>query len=339
LADRKELCTQAVESFKEVWQHVGKSNLTLHRFWEEHDPPSKITAPVFMVATLAKAINHLRKHATLIKADLIIFDEAHHMLAPKYYNCVRHLGALTSRVIGLSATPGRGYLHLHENFELAKIFWNNIITINSGKEGPITFLQRKGILAVAEKVRIEFYDPNFHLSNEEWKHIVADSEFPESVVKKLATNYIRNLKIAEKLKKLGDERKQVLFFGASVEHSRWLFAIAKYFGFSAAHIENSTPSTYRKDIVDKFRRGKINFIFNYDIFTTGFDAPNIDVVFIARPTKSYITFLQMIGRGMRGPLMGGTDKFDLVYIEDKVFEDINLDNLYESFGDYFGEYS
>ena len=54
-------------------------------------------------------------------------------------------------------------------------------------------------------------------------------------------------------------------------------------------------------ILDKFR-----FFCNCDLFTTGFDDPKIEVIMIGRPTKSIVLHQQMIGRGMRGPKMGGT---------------------------------
>ena len=54
------------------------------------------------------------------------------------------------------------------------------------------------------------------------------------------------------------------------------------------------------------------------MFTTGFDEPKIDVVVIARPTKSLVLHTQMIGRGMRGPKMGGTKTFELYRISDEL---------------------
>jgi len=59
-------------------------------------------------------------------------------------------------------------------------------------------------------------------------------------------------------------------------------------------------------------------ICNYDIFSTGFDVPNLDVVFIARPVNSPVLFNQMIGRGTRGPKMGGGPTFILVQVIDKI---------------------
>ena len=95
---------------------------------------------------------------------------------------------------------------------------------------------------------------------------------------------------------------------------------------------------FRKDNIEKFKKSKIQILFNNEVLTQGFDAPSVDVVFIARPTKSPILLLQMIGRGMRGKNVGGTEKFDLYYVRDSIFDDFsNLDELFEIFHENYGE--
>ena len=76
-------------------------------------------------------------------------------------------------------------------------------------------------------------------------------------------------------------------------------------------------------------------MFNYGVFSAGFDAPNIDAVVIARPTASVVLYSQMIGRGMRGPVIGGTSEFLLIDVVDDIITDTSgLDDVY----DYFLEY-
>jgi len=72
--------------------------------------------------------------------------------------------------------------------------------------------------------------------------------------------------------------------------------------------------------------------------TAGFDQPTIDVIFSARPTKSPVSLLQMIGRGMRGKRVGGTDYFDLYYVRDGILENfVNVDEIFNMFSAYFGK--
>ena len=122
--------------------------------------------------------------------------------------------------------------------------------------------------------------------------------------------------IAESLLDLQKEEKQVLYFAPNVEQSKFMCMLLLAQGAKAAHVDGTSPMEYRRDVISKFKDNKINF----DVFTTGFDAPNIDVVFIARPTKSLVLHQQMIGRGMRGRRMGGTTQFDLYRIVDNMPE-------------------
>ena len=106
--------------------------------------------------------------------------------------------------------------------------------------------------------------------------------------------------------------------------------------YSAAYVDGNSPTNYRKDMVAKFKTGEIQFIFNYGVFTTGFDVPNIDAVVITRPTTSVVLYSQMIGRGMRGPVVGGTDEFILIdVVDDIITEHGGLDDVYEYFSDYW----
>ena len=89
-------------------------------------------------------------------------------------------------------------------------------------------------------------------------------------------------------------------------------------GINAVHIDGTTPHEYRRDCIKKFKSGDIDMICNASVFTTGFDEPKIEVVVIGRPTKSIVLNQQMIGRGMRGPKMGGTLEFDLYTIADEL---------------------
>ena len=75
---------------------------------------------------------------------------------------------------------------------------------------------------------------------------------------------------------------------------------------------------YRRDCIKKFKNGEIDIICNCDVFTTGFDEPKIECIFIGRPTKSIVLHQQMIGRGMRGPKMNGTIEFDLYRLKNEL---------------------
>ena len=77
-------------------------------------------------------------------------------------------------------------------------------------------------------------------------------------------------------------------------------------GVSAELITAKTPAATRGEIVRRFRKKELLQLVNVDIFGEGFDLPAIEVVSMARPTKSYGLFCQQFGRGLR--LLEGKDK-------------------------------
>src|SRR5690606_38755940 len=62
----------------------------------------------------------------------------------------------------------------------------------------------------------------------------------------------------------------------------------------------------RRRLIDDFKRGKIRVLCNCEVLTTGFDAPQVSHVVMARPTVSRVLYEQVLGRGLRGPKFGGT---------------------------------
>jgi DNA repair protein RadD len=337
LAHTEELCAQAASSFKEVWRHIGKSSVRLYRCWGSHTPSFPPPPSSLVIAGFSKLHSLRQAEAQSPLADLIVIDEGHKILAPTYAAIISWAKTLSSRVIGLSATPGRTTSVGEENTALADFFNNQIIGIETDGQGVIEFLQGRGILARAER-DVLLTNVTFHLDRDEWQKLEDELEYSRSFLKRVAENHERNKIIIERLWALAEENVQVLSFAASVEQSRLLCAMLLYRGIPAAHIDGNTTPETRRAVIAKFRRGEIKFLFNYEVLATGFDAPGIDVVFIARPTKSLVLYSQMIGRGMRGPAVGGTTSFRLIDVIDNIIDySGDLDDVYEYFSDYWSE--
>lgn len=339
LADRSELCEQAMEAFLNVWIHIGKSDIQIYRIWGDTKVPKKIQGKCFVVGMYQKIHRPLRDNKFSLKADLIITDEAHNVLAPTYEESIENLSDFQgkqTRIVGLTATPGRRSEFSAQNEQLVSFFNENILKIDVEGKGPIEYLQGKKVLArcIHEPLETEI---KYTLTPNEWKKLAEsfEHEYPEDFVKKIANDQRRNVIILKRLVELASERKHILVFGASIKQSKILCGILIALGHSAVYVDGNSPTNYRKDVVKKFKKGEIKFIFNYGVFTAGFDAPNIDAVVITRPTRSVVLYGQMIGRGMRGLEIGGTEEFLLVdVIDDIITEHGGLDNVY----DYFSEY-
>ena len=315
IADREELCEQAIEAMQEIWPHIGKEELNLYRMWGGAKI-EKFEDFSFIVATYQTLNSMLKNNKSFPTPHLVISDEAHSVLAPTHQGALRKLEENGTRIVGLTATPIRG-IDTSENQKLQEYFNGQLIEIDSGEINAIEFLQGEGYLSHYIPITVPS-NRQFNLNMHQRRKFEDERDLPSGLLDEIAADNKRNIKIAEILKDLKEKNSQVLYFAPNVKQSKFMCALLLALGAKVAHVDGNSPSAYRKDVVEKFRRGEINFIFNYNVFSTGFDAPNIDVVFIARPTTSIVLHQQMIGRGMRGPEMGGTETFKLFRILDEL---------------------
>ncbi len=326
-----QLCDQAVASFEQVWKHTGNASLDVLRLWGNHEVPAQLPSPSFGVAGFQKLTHCLSRGEGGLECDLVVVDEAHVSLAPKFSRVLSLLMGANTRLFGLTATPGRTLHESDETRRLARLYGNNLVGLDFGGVPVITALQRKGVLAVVDRQPLPSNLPVL-LTEAEWAAVARGGDFPEDVLKRLALDRTRNLAILEKLRALATDGRQTLVFAASVNQSRILAAMMIALGVEAGHVDANTPREVRRVLINRFRRKEIRFLMNYGILTTGFDAPQVDCVFIARPTTSVVLYSQMIGRGLRGPTVGGTSTCLLVDVIDN-FENMpnDIDNVYDYF--------
>jgi len=173
-------------------------------------------------------------------------------------------------------------------------------------------------------------------TNTEIKKLAKSADYDKPTLIKIGQIRIRNTRIIKHLLELNKEGKQVLYFGPSVEQSKLMTLLLATFDVKVGVVDKDTPTEYRTELINKFKEKKINFLLNYNVFTTGFDAPKVDTVFIARPTKSANTLLQMMGRGMRGPKAHGTPSCDIIHVRDSILSQFqNFEKLYKTYDEYY----
>lgn len=103
------------------------------------------------------------------------------------------------------------------------------------------------------------------------------------------------------------EDRKTLVFAASVAHAERLCEIFnRHKADSARWVCGTTPKEERRRLVSDYAAGRFQVLCNVGIATEGFDDPSIEVVVMARPTKSRSLYAQMAGRGTR-PLPGLVD--------------------------------
>lgn len=93
--------------------------------------------------------------------------------------------------------------------------------------------------------------------------------------------------------------RRTVVFASSIAHSVALCEEFVRQGVAAEHVDANTPQEMREDTFGRFRRGVTQVLTNCFLAAYGFDLPDLSCVVLARPTKSLMMFLQMVGRGLR----------------------------------------
>lgn len=94
------------------------------------------------------------------------------------------------------------------------------------------------------------------------------------------------------------EGRPTLCFAVDRTHARTLQAQFEASGVSCGYVDANTPLDEREDVRKKFARGDYQVVCNVGVLTTGVDW-DVRCIILARPTKSEMLYVQIIGRGLR----------------------------------------
>ena len=344
LAHQKELCSQAFQCFIEVWSHLKSKKLDLFRLWDDGDKtllPNKLEHSSVIIGNFQKLYSELTKSPSKFESinnslDLIIIDEAHKAIAPTYKKVVDNLSSIKTKVIGLTATPGRSIDNEESNKSLSDFFHNKIITIPDKPQGVISYLRDVKVLSKAIYDRIHT-EEKITLSKKQREYMEQFLELPPQILKQLTNDKVRNFELLKKidLQINNNPNSKILFFGLNISHSKFICAILNTLGIKASHVDGKTSLNRRASILESFKKGELNVLCNERLMSTGFDAPKTDTIVIARPTFSIVLYSQIIGRGLRGPAIGGTEKCTIIDVKDNISGFSDHDFVYEYFDEYF----
>lgn len=337
IAQSDELCEQAVQSIREVWFDLGhrgspfRQPLTIGRLWGTRNAvPYECGAVVASIQKL-QAITRgdgsdlTTEHLEILgeRTGVVVIDEAHRALAPSYGTVLSALGINFRRqqaataLIGLTATPRRS--SEDETNRLRRRFHNRILSAPSLSEDPIQTLRGRGVLARMKVESLDYDAKRIDLSDDpsHAKHFEDFEDIHPDVLRRLGEEHRRNRRLIERLMSL-DPDWPVLIFACSVQHAQAMASLLQRSGRSAACVLGTTRPATRRAVIERFRDGKLSVLCNYGVLTTGFDAPKVRCVVVARPTASPILYEQMVGRGMRGPEFGGTDECLVIDVDDNI---------------------
>ena len=335
LAHSEELCEQAVETFAKMWSVRGDSAIDIYRLWGNHETPDFTSSSGFVVAGFQRIYSMLSSnnndafkaiHSLKSKCNSIIIDEAHKAVARTYKLCIEYLSNESTKVIGLTATPGRETDSVEtiedtESKELVEFFNSYRISLSDENgdeiEDPIGYLQSYKYLSKIKRREIKT-NVELDLSESEKQKLADLLEIPTSVLSRLAEDSSRNTLILNEVTQLARKGDSCIVFALSVEHAHLLAELLLLNGVLAKCIDGSTSEYDRQKSIESYKAGEIKVLLNYGVLTTGFDAPITKAVVIARPTASLVLYSQMVGRGIRGPRMGGNDECLLIDLKDNI---------------------
>ncbi|MCK0173889.1 DEAD/DEAH box helicase [Mycolicibacterium sp. F2034L] len=328
IAQSEELCEQAVQAWAEVWRAMGPpKNLTIGRLWDANSAEPVPNEPHVVVATIQKLATSVigeERYDWLSRAAVVVVDEAHRGATTTTTTKLFKWLGLEARgvdrcpLIGLTATP---FVGTSEDLGaiLASRYGRKRLDTGLFPEGNterlIALLQERRILSRAKHDSVDGVD--IDLTQDQMAQVDTFGRLPRSVEAELGQDANRNKKLVKSIKDQPDDW-QILVFAPSVENAQTLAAMLRLDGIAAASITAETRSGVRRHYIQQFKDRRIRVLTNYGTLTTGFDAPEVRAVYIARPTYSPNLYLQMIGRGLRGPANGGTDECLIVDVEDNI---------------------
>lgn len=211
-------------------------------------------------------------------------DEAHHVKAESYRTILKAYP--NAKVLGVTATPcrlnGAGFRDIFQDLILsdsvAKFISNGYLSNYDYYSIPPDSIVQKQIEGINE------FDIN--------------GDYKErAMMRVLDTDKLR-ARIVDTYLKYAKNKKGIIYTINQLHNEN----VCKQFqerGITAKAIDSKTSAETRKEIVNDFRNGKFQILCNVNIFSEGFDCPDLEFVQLARPTKSLSLFLQQIGRGLR----------------------------------------
>ena len=288
------LLTAVIDSFvsnnpkEKVWivahrrELVSQIDETVRKF---HSYSASNTSSL-LSSVKAMSIQWLMRHYDEIEEEpgMIVIDEAHHALAKTYKKMWKRFPK--AKFLGLTATPcrlnGKGFTDL---FDVLVQSW-----------GVPEFIS-KGRLTTYDFVSIKSDGVTQRLIDSLQKR-GADGDYQNKEMDMLLNKKPSIDRLYRSLEEFGKDRKGIVY-AINISHAQKITKLYQEHGVKAIAIDSKTPATERQQDIEAFKKGDIQVLVNVDIFSEGFDCPDVEFVQLARPTLSLAKYLQMVGRGLR----------------------------------------
>ena len=331
IAQSEELCEQAGACIQDTWADKEyPSALRIYRYYGGRDIPIHELRGGAVICSIQQIYNRIKGNDRALDIILkntgaMIIDEAHHADSKMYTSLLDQAKKLAGPdmfpICGLTATPGKaGSAGTERTLFLADRFQWYLVSPKLppvyGKN-PLKYFRDEGYLANPHHILVNSRQ-EYELTEQEVEQMKSEPDLPKGFLKRLANDNKRNTLIIKRLLKI-PKGKPTLFYACTVEHAYFISVILEASGGrSAAAISSDTPMTIRRGLIEKFKKGELDFLCNFGVLTTGFDAPKTECIAIARPTTSEVLYEQIVGRGLRGPKFSGTVDCDVIDFADNI---------------------
>ena len=268
VAHRRELVSQIDETVRKFHSYYASNTSSL------------------LSSVKAMSIQWLMRHYDEIEEEpgIIVIDEAHHALAKTYKEMWERFPK--AKFLGLTATPcrlnGKGFTDL---FDVLVQSWS------------VPEFISKGRLATYDFVSIKSDGVTQRLIDSLQKR-GADGDYQNKEMDMLLNKEPSIERLYQSLEEFGKDRKGIVY-AINISHAQKITKLYQEHGVKAIAIDSKTPATERQQDIEAFKKGDIQVLVNVDIFSEGFDCPDVEFVQLARPTLSLAKYLQMVGRGLR----------------------------------------
>lgn len=275
-------------------QLVAQTSAVLHRYGIEHGILQAENTCRLDARVLVASIDTIHVRGLPDDVGLIVIDECHGVAGSQKYRTLLARYNLVP-VVGLTATPFAAGMAKHHADIGGPLFEHLVVGATIGE------LIEGGYL-----VDCDIYAPS-----EPDLAGVRSSKGIDGVL-----DYVQSDldKAVDKPQLVGDivthwfklaRGKQTVVFASSIAHSKHIAESFGAAGVVAEHIDYHDDDETRAEILGRFARGESTVLCNVGLLAEGWDCPATECMILARPTRSLIRYLQMVGRVLR-PAPGKT---------------------------------
>ena len=229
------------------------------------------------------------------KPGLIVIDEAHHALAETYAEVMNAYPK--AKKLGLTATPyrlnGKGFTDL---FDTLLCSWSMERFIAEGRLSLYDYYSIKP-------------DSAAQLLIDSLQKRGADGDYQQKELNEVMDVKPSLERLCLTIKEYVPGKKGIVY-AISIQHAEHIAEFYRENGIKAVAISSKTPLAERQELIERFKSSsllsslnstsdEIEVLVSVDLFSEGFDCPDVEFIQLARPTLSLAKYMQMVGRGLR----------------------------------------